>query len=276
MAEFLKGDQLNSELVNIFDQAKEDIIIISPFIKLHSRIRDSLKRNLDNPNLKITVVFGKNENNKSKSLNVEELEFFKQFPNIEIKYEPRLHAKYYANETNALLSSMNLYEYYHNSNIEFGILTKTTLLNSLTNIGDNLDKEAFSYFETVIKKSELKFSREPFFEQKLMGLTKKYLHSEVKCDVLSSELINKTKTEKGSVVKNDTKTKHIGFCIRTGIEIPFNVKKPFSANAFESWNNFKNVNYNENFCHYSGEPSDGETSFEKPILKKNWRKSKLL
>ena len=28
-----------------------------------------------------------------------------------------------------------------------------------------------------------------------------------------------------------------------------------------------------NFCHYSGEPSDGEITFVKPILHKNWRKA---
>ena len=30
----------------------------------------------------------------------------------------------------------------------------------------------------------------------------------------------------------------------------------------------------EKFCHFSGEPSNGETSFNKPILHKNWKKAK--
>ena len=49
---------------------------------------------------------------------------------------------------------------------------------------------------------------------------------------------------------------------------------PFSQKAYKSWQKFKNEEYPEKYCHYSGEPSYGETSFSKPILKKNWRKSK--
>ena len=61
MAEFLQGDQLNAALSTIFDKAEEDLIIISPFIKLHSRIKDILKSKKENDKLKITIVFGKNE-----------------------------------------------------------------------------------------------------------------------------------------------------------------------------------------------------------------------
>lgn len=31
--------------------------------------------------------------------------------------------------------------------------------------------------------------------------------------------------------------------------------------------------YKEKYCHFSGEPSNGETSVNKPILKKNWKKA---
>ena len=34
------------------------------------------------------------------------------------------------------------------------------------------------------------------------------------------------------------------------------------------------IDYLEKYCHFSGEPSNGETSFNKPILKKNWKKAK--
>ena len=273
MAKFLKAERLNSELANIFEKAKEEIIIISPFIKLHSRIKDSLKRKLNEPGLKITVVFGKNEENKSKSLNIEEFEFFKQFPNIEIKYEPRLHAKYYANESIALLSSMNLYDYSQNNNIEFGILTKTTLLGALANIGDTVDIDAFGYFKTVIENSESKYLNEPIFDQKLMGLTKKYSHSEVKIDKLSTELTKKKPTQNRTISKQKTENEPVGYCIRTRVKIPFNTKQPFSSKAFDSWNKFKDENYNEKYCHFSGEKSNGETSFARPILRKNWKKS---
>ena len=37
MGTFVKGSQLVAEIENLFDEAYEELVIISPFIKLHSR-----------------------------------------------------------------------------------------------------------------------------------------------------------------------------------------------------------------------------------------------
>ena len=70
--------------------------------------------------------------------------------------------------------------------------------------------------------------------------------------------------------------KKIGYCIRTGVEIPFNLKKPLSNDAYKKWNEFGDPNYPEKFCHFSGEPSDGKTSVSKPILAKNWKRAQKI
>ncbi len=70
------------------------------------------------------------------------------------------------------------------------------------------------------------------------------------------------------------KKKQSGFCIRTGESIPFDIKMPFNKKSFTSWNRFKNLEFEEKFCHYSGEESNGQTCFSRPILRKNWTKAK--
>lgn len=265
MAQFLKNPQLNSVLDSIFENASKELFIISPFIKLHASIKDALRKHLTNEKIKIIVVFGKNEDKLSKSFSLDEFTFLKEFPNIEIKYEYRLHAKYYANESMSILSSMNLYEYSQNNNIEFGILTETTLLNSM-NIGNSLDKDAFDYFDTVIKNSQMMFQKVPEFESKRIG--KKYIGSNIVVDNLTEVLSKPKKVSKQS--KNVNKK---GYCIRTGIEIAFDPKKPFCDKAYASWSRYKDENYKEKFCHFSGEEANGETTFSKPILRKNWKKS---
>ena len=143
MGKFIKGSELNAQLERLFEEATLDLVIISPFIKLHLRLVDILKSKKLLSELRIIIVFGKNQDNIVKSLNREDFIFLKDFPNIEIRYEPRLHAKYYANEKVALLSSMNLYDYSQNTNIEFGILTKRS---GFLSAGDDLDKHSFEYF----------------------------------------------------------------------------------------------------------------------------------
>jgi hypothetical protein len=279
MATFLEGNELNAQLGNLFEFADEYLILISPYIKLHDRYASALKAKKENYDLKITVVFGKNEDDFSKSMKQEDFNFFKDFPNIEIRYEKRLHAKYYANERSAILTSMNLYTYSQDNNIEAGVLTnRKGILGSLTS-QDTLEDEANGYFERVIEQSDLLFLKAPKFESALLGLSKRYTGSEVETDKLSDFFNNKLKNDT-SFKKENFRPKQVvtqtqmGFCIRTGIQIPFNPKHPMCDTAFQNWNKFRNNEYPEKYCHFSGELSNGETSYLKPILRKNWTKAK--
>src|SRR5665647_763422 len=165
----------------------------------------------------------------------EDFNFFQEFPNIEIRYEKRLHAKYYANENSAILTSMNLYNYSQDNNIEAGVLTKrkgtlhnlTSSLLSNVSEQDYLEHKAGVYFERVIEQSELLFKKVPKFESTLLGLTKRYSSSIIETDKLTDFFNNKIKQEPTNKKENPIQkqnTNSNGYCIRTGVEIPFNQK----------------------------------------------------
>jgi hypothetical protein len=279
MAKFLTGNKLNAELEKIFEQAEEHLFLISPYIKLHDRYASTLGAKKNDYELEIIIVFGKNEEDISRSMKQDDFNFFKEFPNIQIRYEKRLHAKYYANEYGAILTSMNLYNYSQDNNIEAGVLTKSKH-------EDGFDDQAWEYFKRVIDQSELLFRNAPQYESGMFGLKKKYSGSKIEVDKLSEFFANKSKFEstnrKGNYEKikveqprdSPSKIFNSGYCIRTGKPIPFNPKQPLSDSAFQNWAKFSNDEYPEKFCHYSGELSNGETSFSKPILRKNWNEAK--
>lgn len=279
MAKFLKGNALNAAIEEIFDECEKQLIIVSPFIKLHSRFINSLKAKKGLDKLEIKILFGKNEKDISKSFNQEDFDFIKEFPNIEIRYNEHLHAKYYSNENKAVLSSMNLYEYSQNNNIEFGILTNPNLITSLTSsfTGNTLDDDAYGYFQQVILDSELLFNRKPNYESKYGGIQKSYISSETLHDDLTSQLILKPKKQKvtksPSNSPKENKNSKVGYCIRTGENIEFNPEKPMTNKAYKMWNKFGDKDYQEKYCHFSGEASNGETTLAKPILRKNWKKA---
>ena len=79
MAKFLSGNKLNAAIEDLFDQAAENILIISPYIKLHQSFASVLLKKKEIPKLRITIVFGKNEENPSKSMKQVDLDFFKEF-----------------------------------------------------------------------------------------------------------------------------------------------------------------------------------------------------
>ncbi len=290
MAKFLQGSELNFELEKIFENATERLILISPYIKLHERYASVLKVKRNNPSFEIIVVFGKNEDDFSRSMNLDDFVFFKEFPNIQIRYEKRLHAKYYANESSAILSSMNLYSYSQDNNIEAGVMTTVTILGSLASnfVGnvtgeDTFDRQALSYFNRVVNQSELLFKKTPTYESTMLGLSKKYVESIIEIDSLSDffsgrlKPVSKKRFEKKEPPaiekKNTFQETKTGYCIRTGKQIPFDIKRPMCDEALKSWEKYANKDFKEKFCHYSGQSSNGETSYAKPILPKYWKKA---
>lgn len=268
MAKFLQGNLLNLEVQNIFKNATSEIILFSPFIKLHHRYVDQLKSKINDDKLSITIVFGKNEQDIAKSLALEDFEFFKEFPNIEIRYEKRLHAKFYANESSQIITSMNLYDFSQDENIEVGVKTDYHAIKDIATLilPTTFDTEAWDYFNELIEKSELLFKNTPTYDSGRLGWGKKYSGIQNKVDKLS-EIYKKPSKPKED--KKYTKTEsrlEMGYCIRTGEMIPFNPSKPLSEPAYWSWAQYENPNYKEKYCHKTGKPSNGRTSMANPIL----------
>ena len=262
MAKFITGNELNLELEKLFEKAENYLLLMSPYVKLHARYESVLKSKMGSDKFALVVVFGKNELDPSRSINVNDLRFFKDFPNVEIRYEKRLHAKYYASEKMAIITSMNLYDYSQNNNIESGILMETSFIKGF----GSLDEQAGIYFERVIEQSELLFKKVPNRVDTSFGfgLTSKYSHSTIEVNKLDSIVANAF-SPKSSLANN-------GFCILTGQAIPFNVLLPLNDKDYKAWKKTADPKMKGKFCHFSGET--GATSFEKPILSKNWKKAK--
>lgn len=73
---------------------------------------------------------------------------------------------------------------------------------------------------------------------------------------------------------NTSSKQRSGYCIRTGVPIPFNIERPMSLEAYRKWEEYSNEDYSEKYCHFSGEQSNGGTSMKQPVLSKNWKKAK--
>ena len=113
MAKFYIRKGIVRHLENIIEEAEEELILISPYIKAD----DEIKRLLRNKTraTSIYVIYGKKE------LNSREKDFFDGI-GVKTSFLKDLHAKCYLNEKKALLTSMNLYKYSQENNDEMGIL----------------------------------------------------------------------------------------------------------------------------------------------------------
>lgn len=190
--EFLFDNQLIAAVEKLIRSAKNRLVLISPFIDLDARIIDALNEKKGLHNFELLVLFGKNEANYLKSIKRDSLEFFKEFPNVEIRYNERLHAKYYQNDFEYIMTSLNLYDYSLANNIEVGVRGEFA---SRGLIGKGLDVTAgligtgidmvkqdvlgmnraltpMEKFEMIFEASELKYKTQPIVAEKsgIIGL----------------------------------------------------------------------------------------------------------
>jgi len=263
MAKFLTDELLNESLENIIRDAKRELILVSPYIKLHHNYYSLLNDRLKEKTLKMYLIFRECKKDKYKYIRNIDLDFFKKFPNIEIRMHKNLHAKMYANESDTLVTSMNLYNYSQKNNIEFGLL----------HVGNKAEynRESLKVNE-VIRKSFAYLRRKSLliYESKIAESGKLFpeyypdiIHDNIK-DILNED----SNLEPGEFFEPDE-----GFCIRTGKKIKFNIYMPMCTSAYNIWKVDRKGDYPELFCHFSGEETYGRTSFGKPILKKNWNKA---
>jgi len=275
MARFIETTQLPATLRDIIRGAKKEIFLVSPFFKLegeYTKMLDSVSK--ERPKVSIKVLFGKNQANMQRSLSENDLNTMKSWSNIDIRYAENLHAKFYCNENKALITSLNFHAFSLGNNIESGVLLESSLIDTVSK--NRPFEEAYSYFLATFEAAQPIFNKST---KKASIFTLGLKPDEVIVDdntstvykkKTGSEQLKVNKKEPVSFWVNEGKPK--GYCIRTGVEIPFNPEKPYCEKAFDSWSRYKDPTYPEKYCHYSGEK--GETSMEKPILRKNWNAAK--
>jgi hypothetical protein len=247
MAKFLNTKKSVSEIEDLIRDAGQTLILISPYLKLSKDFKELLSYRNSKDKI-TTVIFGKVE------LNPDEMKFLESLQFVILKYKDDLHAKCYLNDEKMIITSLNLYDFSMNNNKEMGVLIEKSNPND-----HELFEEAYKevdYINTTSQRFAYKTQSAPQATAK-QAVTKE------------------PEKSKPSSIKVEKKSKEgIGFCIRTGVEIPFNVEKPMCYDAYKSWSKYGDSDYAEKYCHFSGEPSNGETSVGKPIMKKNWKKAK--
>ena len=291
--DFLTGKPLSDTIYDTLFKAEKELIIISPYIQLGDYLKDNIfKQHLNNSKLHILIGFGKNERNKERSFKREEIEYFLNFPNITIVYIPELHGKYYANEKQSVITSMNLMDYSLVNNVEFGVLAEKALTDLVNK--NNFFETSKNTIMSVLDSGYTIFAKRPNYNKKFLGLAKDYVgstvHLDLVDDVLSNRAVkpiryssfvpenyvnaeNRQRTEREpapeKAVQEETPqaiTQEIvqpiaqaapqekkGHCIRCNKVIPLDPLRPLCYSCYQEWAKYGNRFYEEKYCHCCGE-----------------------
>ena len=207
MTEFLTRHGIVHHLHKIIANAEQELVLISPYIKADETTKELLKET--KRSTKIHVVYGKEK------LRSEEESFLKDL-SINTTFRKNLHAKCYLNENEALLTSMNLYEFSQENNDEMGIL---------------VSKE-----------------QDPDLYEAIHKQAVRYIGNGAAAESGRERPSAKATREK----KGRATTKKAGFCIRCKTDLPVKPTEPYCKRCYASWKRFENKTYEEKHCHTCG------------------------
>lgn len=117
MAKFLNTSGTTYHLEELIKEARDKLILISPFLKLNDRVKELLE-DKNRMKIDVRVVYGKNE------LHPDEIRWLNGLTFVRTSFCKNLHAKCYLSESACIVTSLNLYEFSQVNNNEMGILIR--------------------------------------------------------------------------------------------------------------------------------------------------------
>jgi phosphatidylserine/phosphatidylglycerophosphate/cardiolipin synthase-like enzyme len=223
MAEFLTTKGTSYHIENVIIGAKKKLLLVSPYLQISKMFFERLK-DAENRNVQIIIIFGKDELKPNERNSLAELK------NLKLFYFENLHAKCYFNESDMVITSMNMYEYSEKNNREMGVhVTKRD--------DPKLFQKAIDETLSIMQASEiirLSKTKRSFFQKK-----------------------------QPKVQTSDKSKPKRGYCIRCEDRIIYSTDKPYCYNCFSIWSQYENPEFEENVCHACGEFEN--TTMAKPI-----------
>jgi hypothetical protein len=209
MTEFLTTSGVSSNLERIIGGAQKRLVLISPYLQFPAILFERLQQ-ADRRGVQIVFIYGKKE------LKDEEQSKLKQLRNLSLHFYENLHAKCYLNESDMIITSMNLVEYSEKNNREMGILIHRSADEKLF---DDARCEADSILYSS-RKVELVPRRPQAAPQKAQP------------------------RRQGS--------EETGHCIRCNASIPLDPNRPYCNECFSSWVRYGDPYYEDKRCHLCG------------------------
>lgn len=251
MAEFLTTSGVSHRLEGIINDAEQRLYLISPYLQTNARIREIIARRAQSKSIDIRVIC------RNEDLRPDEKTWLASVPSIRIMGRDNLHAKCYMNEKEALLTSMNLYEYSQRHNDEMGIL-----------VSKESDGELYDKIYGDVRRI-LDWSRD------LDATASKVETAEKSGEDAKANPANPQRGASAATARNRRKAKPViqapetGCCIRCKKELPADPTKPYCWTCYTKRNQFINQGRH---CHICGK--EHPTTLEMPLCRPCYRKYK--
>ncbi len=228
MAELLTTSEINARIEHIINDAKERVVLVSPYLKLGPRLQ-TLIEDKDRMKVEMVVIYGKNE------LSPTEIEWLSKLSRVRTSFCQNLHAKCYYNEFQGLVTSMNLYDYSQINNEELGVA-----------FNKDDDRQLYEKMKEAVDRI--------YRSSQDIALSVQKVAKEEK----------KPEAPKAAAKPVAKKNADEGHCIRCNATLPHDPEHPYCRDCYGDWKKEgKDSLSPEKFCHWCGKPN--KSTLEKPV-----------
>jgi len=235
VAEFLNKDAAYARIVSIVDKATDEVVLITPYIKMPDDLFARLKYK-DARGMKTVVVC------RGKDLAAEVKSKLRQLRHLELRFDEDLHAKCFYNEDLMVITSLNLYEHSQQHNREMGILINLAE-------DESVFREALREAEYIVDSAK----KDSAIKGVLDAIGKEAR------SLVASQVADKPKRTRAYKASNER-----GFCVRCNKSKTYDVSAPYCLACYKVWEKYKNPGHKEKYCHSCGRPKERIT-MAKPL-----------
>jgi phosphatidylserine/phosphatidylglycerophosphate/cardiolipin synthase-like enzyme len=213
--QLLADGAIYAKVRELIVKAEEQLTIISPYIDPTGDFVRQLEEAALSRGVDVQVVF-----RKDKLAEYQGADWFRRLAvaGVKLAVIDRLHSKVYRNESATIVTSMNFYSSSGENSFEVGIFFEDD---------HKLSDQAASYLVSLERHMELLSTGGPKLKQGARGVSR------------SGSARSKAPTV-------------AGHCIRCNGSIPFEPKRPYCAEDYDTWRRYENEDFPDKHCHRCG------------------------
>ena len=253
MVKFLDTQGVSAELSQTIKNANQRLVIVSPYLQVSHHIQQLLA----DTSVPVSLVCRQEQLKESDR-------WIENLPSVKVYFHKDLHAKCYLNEEQAILTSMNLYQFSQENNLEMGLLVSRR--DQEMPLYEDIRKEADRFIR--ISKVILEIAKpQPAPASKAHPAPKPASSKPAPTSGIpfaySSGITRPVPQPAPSKPAPTSGIPKTGFCIRCKTTVPADPGKPYCTSCYRSWNRYKNDEYEEKYCHICG--NENSSTMAKPL-----------
>lgn len=235
MAKFLTTKGTSYHLEQIIKNAKKELVLVSPYLSISKNLLERL-HDAEDRGVEMTLIYGKEKDKPEETQKLQDMQ------RLSLYYHQELHAKCFYNENELIITSMNLHQFSEKTNREMGVLLKK-------DEDSNIYDEAVGEVQSILSSAEEIKLRSPSglaaAGKAVLGLV-------------------------GAFADSITGVPNKGYCIKCAQVIELDSKRPYCAECYIKWAEYKKRTYPEKFCHQCGKAN--KSSMAQPLCRACYEK----